>query len=92
MTENVVALILLFILFAAIYFLYLQAKRSIPAEEVELPETDALTMATGGGFSEADRNQADFENMRDQVGDFIDEDPVKAASIVRRWMASRDGY
>ncbi len=92
LTENVVALILLSILFAAIYFLYLQAKRSIPAEEVELPDTDALTMATGGGFSEADRMQADFENMRDQVGDFIDEDPVKAAGIVRRWMASRDGY
>ncbi len=92
LTDNVVALILLFILFAAIYFLYLQAKRSIPAEEVELPETDALTMATGGSFSEADRLQADFENMRDQVGDFIDEDPVKAAGIVRRWMASRDGY
>ena len=92
LTENVVALILLLILFAAIYFLYLQAKRSIPAEEVELPETDALTMATGGTFSEADRLQADFENMRDQVSDFIDEDPVKAAGIVRRWMASRDGY
>lgn len=92
LTENVVALILLLILFAAIYFLYLQAKRSIPAEEVELPDTDALTMATGGGFSEADRLQADFENMRDQVGDFIDEDPIKAAGIVRRWMSSRDGY
>ncbi len=92
LTENVVALILLLILFAAIYFLYLQAKRSIPAEEVELPDTDPLTMATGGGFSETDRQQADFENMRDQVGEFIDEDPVKAASIVRRWMSSRDGY
>ena len=45
-----------------------------------------------GTFSEADRLQADFENMRDQVSDFIDEDPVKAAGIVRRWMASRDGY
>ena len=92
LTENVVALILMFILFVAIYFLYLQAKRSIPAEEVELPDTDALTMATGGGFSEQDRVQADFENIRDQVGDFIDEDPVKAAGIVRRWMSSRDGY
>lgn len=92
LTENVVALILMFILFSAIYFLYLQAKRSIPAEEVDLPDADALAMATGGGYSEADRMQADFENMRDQVGDFIDEDPVKAASIVRRWMSSRDGY
>ncbi len=93
LNENVVQLVMMAILMIAIYLVYLQAKRSIPAEEVELPDTSDF----GGVFSpmslsEEDRNQADFEQMRDQVGDFIDEDPSKAAGIVRRWMNSREGY
>lgn len=93
LSENVVQLVMMAILLVAIYLVYLQAKRSIPAEEVELPESADF----GGVFSpvsltEDDRNQAEFEQLRDQVGDIVDEDPAKAASIVRRWMNSREGY
>lgn len=93
LTEHVVSLILMCILLMAVYFIYLQAKRSVPAEEVELPDLDAFGSAfSSGPLTEDDKNQADFEQLRDQVGDFIEEDPSKAASIIRRWMNSREGF
>ena len=93
LNANVVSLVMMGILLMAIYLVYLQAKRSIPAEEVELPESaDFGGMFSPAHMTDEDRAQQDFEQMRDQVGEFIDEDPAKAASIVRRWMTTREGY
>ena len=90
--SNAIPLILMVILLLAMVFLYLQAKRSLPSEEVELPDMGDFGGMNGiRGFSDQDRNQADFENLRTQIGEIIDEDPSKATNIIRRWMNSREG-
>ena len=90
--SNAIPLILMAILLIAMVFLYLQAKRALPSEEVELPDLGELSgVGAAKMFSEQDRNQADFENLRSQIGEIIDEDPGKATSIIRRWMSSREG-
>lgn len=93
LSENVASIFMMFVLLAAIFFVYRLAKRSIPAEEVDLPDgADFGGLFTPAHLTDEDRAQADFEQMRDQVGEFVDEDPAKAASIVRRWMVTREGY
>ena len=93
LTENVASIFMMIILLVALFFVYRLAKRSIPAEEVDLPESaDFGGMFTPAHLTDEDRAQADFEQMRDQVGEFVEEDPAKAASIVRRWMVTREGY
>lgn len=89
--SNAIPLILMSILLIAMVFLYLQAKRSLPSDEVELPDLSDIGAGGTKPFTDQDRNQADFENLRNQIGDIIDEDPSKATTIVRRWMNARDG-
>jgi flagellar biosynthesis/type III secretory pathway M-ring protein FliF/YscJ len=89
---NAVPLALMAVLLIAILFLYLQAKRTLPTEKLALPDLAALTgSAIPKSQSEQDKSQAEFENMRGQIGDMISEDPTKATSIIRRWMANRGG-
>ncbi|MDR0868754.1 MAG: hypothetical protein LBP75_09845 [Planctomycetota bacterium] len=90
--SNAVSLVLMGILFIAIVFLYLQAKRVLPTEEIKVPSLAELAGGiTPKVVSEQDKSQADFENLRSRVGDFINEDPMKATSIVRRWITARSG-
>lgn len=93
LSENVASIFMMGILLVALFFVYRLAKRSIPAEEIELPDSaDFGNLFAPAHLSDQDRAQADFEQMRDQVGDFIEEDPAKAASIIRRWMVTRESY
>ncbi len=87
--QNVVPILMLGVLFAGLLFIYLQARRALPAEEVELPEdrTVAMEMAPEP-VSEADQEQANFEAMQAKIADAVAEDPAKAATLIRRWMTT----
>lgn len=94
LSSNAIPLALMVILLLAIVFLYMQAKRSLPAPDVDLPELQDLSGGWNGinrSFAEQERGQADFENLRAQIGEIINEDPNKATNIIRRWMSSREG-
>ncbi len=90
MQDKMVPLVLLLILLVAVYFIYMQAKRSLPSEEIAVEE-EQYELALPE-MSEADKQHADFEALRNQVGELISENPGKAATLVRRWMTSREGF
>lgn len=76
------------LLFAAVIFLYLMARRSLPSEELELPEQEE--MAAGVPLTDDDRKNIEFENLRGQVSELIVDNPQKAANLVRRWIQVRE--
>jgi flagellar biosynthesis/type III secretory pathway M-ring protein FliF/YscJ len=90
-TSNAISFVLLAILLVAVIFLYWQAKKSLPPEELDLPSLAELTSNGPQKVEDMDRGQQDFESLRGQVGDIIESDPAKATLIVKRWMSSRDG-
>lgn len=67
-----------------------QVRRVIPAEELSTLEEEISAPAPTefSEMSEEERANANFEQMRRRVGDIINEDPKKAASLVRRWLIS----
>lgn len=87
---NVMPILLLMSILAAVYFLYMQAKRALPAEQ-HLQKAGEEESFGPAPMSEEEKANAEFEHLRGQVGDFVAEDPTKAASIVRRWMVNREG-
>lgn len=73
-------------LLICVYFIYAQAKRALPAEDLALPGEADLMLETTPLLSEGDRAGADFEALRTQVADFVSDDPRKAANLLRRWI------
>jgi flagellar M-ring protein FliF len=85
--ENIGLLLLTGVAVACLVMIWTQVRRVIPAEEmlgleeeVE-PETSPFEQV-----SDQDRANEEFEQMRNRVSDLVNEDPKKAASLVRRWL------
>lgn len=89
--SNVMPILLLMSILAAVYFLYIQAKRALPAEKhmMQTAEEESFGPAP---MSEEEKANVEFEHLRGQVGEIVADDPSKAASIVRRWMVHREGF
>jgi len=88
--DKVVPIMMLVLLFACVFFIYLQAKRALPAEEFELPEDQTVAMEMLMPATEADQDQAQFEALRTKIADAVAENPAKAAGLVRRWMTKEN--
>jgi flagellar biosynthesis/type III secretory pathway M-ring protein FliF/YscJ len=85
---NLVPLVMVFILVISVYLIYVQARRALPSEEMELPPEESVAMEAE--ISESDQAMQQFEALRGKVDDIVAEDPKKAASIVRRWMTKEN--
>lgn len=87
--QKFVPLLLLGVVVVVIGMLISQAKRAIPPEmeeeeEVKIPAVPPLT--------EIEQANADFEALRSQLSELIEENPTRAATLIRRWMTAREGY
>ncbi len=83
---NLFPLVIFFGLLFSVYVIYSQAKRAVPAEELELPGEDLLSLSMGAPPSEADQKHAQYESMRNKISELVSDDPKKAANLVKKWM------
>lgn len=73
------------------YFAYTQANQALPSEEIDLDDEEGVALTMMPKMSEADQANANFEAMRNKLGDMISENPQKSAQLVRKWM-TRESY
>ncbi len=92
MKSNVVPLVLLGVLFAVVYFIYMQARRSIPSDDMRIPSDEELGLSGSRQLSAEEAANAEFQDLREKIGEVVAESPEKAAGLLRRWMQAREGY
>ncbi len=86
--QHLTALILAGFAVVGFVMIWTQVRRVVPAEELAALE-DEIASPEGAPFGEVsdeDRSNQAFEQMRNRIADIVDEDPKKAASLVKRWM------
>lgn len=71
-------------------YVYGMTKRATPDDEMQIPEPEAMALDMMPAMSEVDQQNASFESMRGKLSNLIDEDPRKAASLIRRWMVKEN--
>ncbi|MBN1257547.1 MAG: hypothetical protein JXA52_07560 [Planctomycetes bacterium] len=88
--ENLTGIILGGITLMTLLMIYAQVRRVIPAEEMamETPEAEEAIPSLFEGIGEDDRANIAFAQMRTKIGEIVDEDPKKAASLVKRWITA----
>ncbi len=71
-------------------FVYMQARKAMPSEDVELPDDKTVAIDMLPPMSEQDQEHAAFEAVRAKIADAVAENPNKAAGLVRRWMTKEN--
>jgi flagellar biosynthesis/type III secretory pathway M-ring protein FliF/YscJ len=80
--------IVTFIFFSlAVFIVYRYATRPIPTEVEEPIDTDTITLAmTGQEDEEEEMGDEEWEKLRAKAISVVQEDPKRAANLVKRWM------
>ncbi|MCD8350939.1 MAG: hypothetical protein LUC93_10060 [Planctomycetaceae bacterium] len=80
--------IITFIFFAlAVYIVYRYATRPIPTELEEYVEPEAMSLALTQAEDDDDDNvDEEWDNLRSKVTAAVQEDPKRAAVLLKRWM------
>ena len=87
LTQNMTAIIT-FIFFAlAVFIVYKYATRPIPTELEEYVEPEAVSLAlTTADDDDDEMTDDEWDKLRSKVTAAVQEDPKRAANLLRRWM------
>lgn len=79
--------IVTFIFFAfALFFVYRYATRPIPTEIDEPIEQETISLAMTHDEEEEEMGDEEWDNLRSRVAAAVQEDPKRAANLLKRWM------
>ncbi len=70
----------------AVYMVYRYAIRPIPTELDEEVEEDVITLAMTSTPDDEEVEDEEWENLRSKVASAVQEDPKRAANLIKRWM------
>ena len=85
--QNGTAIITLFFLSLVMFVVYRYATRPIPTEVDDEVEPEAISLAMDqADDDDDDMVDAEWEKLRSKVSSLVNEDPKRAAGLVKRWM------
>ena len=85
--QNGTALVTLLFLTMVMYIVYRYASRPIPTEVEEEVEPEAISLAMDeAGDDDDEMVDGEWEKLRSKVSSIVNEDPKRAAGMVKRWM------
>ncbi|MHC4883546.1 MAG: flagellar M-ring protein FliF C-terminal domain-containing protein [Planctomycetota bacterium] len=84
--KNLTVFVLGALILVGMLLIWSQMRQPTPAEEQPLFDEEEETPSALDLPSDADKKNASFLQMREKITEIVDEDPAKAASLVKRWL------
>jgi flagellar biosynthesis/type III secretory pathway M-ring protein FliF/YscJ len=85
---NITGIVLSGFVLVGLIMIWSQVRRVIPGEDLSDLESELAEEEPEEEVSDEERANAQFEQMRERVSEMVDEDPRKAASLVKRWLVN----
>ncbi len=86
LSQNMTAIITFFFFAAAVFIVYRYATRPIPTEVEEELDHDTVSLSLTQQEEEEEPSDEAWENLRSKVTAAVQEDPKRAANLLKRWM------
>ena len=86
LNQNMNAIVTLIIFSIVVYILYRYATRPVPTELEDPMEQESLTLAMAKDEEDEAAPDEEWDNLRSKVTAAVQEDPKRAANLLKRWM------